>query len=98
MDSLSARRQVSVLAPLLSRAVTSSNSSSGFFFVLIHFFFSFLSRIGYQGPDFDWADYLKRCEAEAAPQHCFPAVSPNDPFASAGPNQRRRFALAAPAE
>uniref|UniRef100_A0A3Q2XEM2 Scm like with four mbt domains 1 n=1 Tax=Hippocampus comes TaxID=109280 RepID=A0A3Q2XEM2_HIPCM len=32
---------------------------------------------GYQGPDFDWADYLKRCEAAAAPEHCFPAVSPN---------------------
>uniref|UniRef100_A0A7N6FK34 SAM domain-containing protein n=1 Tax=Anabas testudineus TaxID=64144 RepID=A0A7N6FK34_ANATE len=30
---------------------------------------------GYQGPDFDWADYLKQCEAEAAPQHCFPDVS-----------------------
>uniref|UniRef100_A0AAX7V5C8 SAM domain-containing protein n=1 Tax=Astatotilapia calliptera TaxID=8154 RepID=A0AAX7V5C8_ASTCA len=29
---------------------------------------------GYQGPDFDWADYLKQCEAEAAPQHCFPTV------------------------
>ncbi|CAG02030.1 unnamed protein product, partial [Tetraodon nigroviridis] len=28
---------------------------------------------GYQGPDFDWADYLKQCEAEAAPQNCFPA-------------------------
>uniref|UniRef100_A0A8B9K2F2 Scm like with four mbt domains 1 n=1 Tax=Astyanax mexicanus TaxID=7994 RepID=A0A8B9K2F2_ASTMX len=27
---------------------------------------------GYQGQDFDWADYLKQCEAEAAPQHCFP--------------------------
>uniref|UniRef100_A0A8C2ZEE6 Scm like with four mbt domains 1 n=1 Tax=Cyclopterus lumpus TaxID=8103 RepID=A0A8C2ZEE6_CYCLU len=27
---------------------------------------------GYQGADFDWADYLKQCEAEAAPQHCFP--------------------------
>uniref|UniRef100_A0A674P8A4 Scm like with four mbt domains 1 n=1 Tax=Takifugu rubripes TaxID=31033 RepID=A0A674P8A4_TAKRU len=27
---------------------------------------------GYQGPDFDWADYLKQCEAEAAPQNCFP--------------------------
>uniref|UniRef100_A0A671VFS2 Scm like with four mbt domains 1 n=1 Tax=Sparus aurata TaxID=8175 RepID=A0A671VFS2_SPAAU len=27
---------------------------------------------GYQGPDFDWADYLKQCEAEAAPQHSFP--------------------------
>lgn len=30
---------------------------------------------GYQGPDFDWADYLKQCEAEAAPQNCFPNVS-----------------------
>uniref|UniRef100_A0A3Q3VSQ1 SLED domain-containing protein n=1 Tax=Mola mola TaxID=94237 RepID=A0A3Q3VSQ1_MOLML len=28
---------------------------------------------GYQGPDFDWADYLKQCESEAAPQHCFPS-------------------------
>uniref|UniRef100_A0A8C6VWX4 Scm like with four mbt domains 1 n=1 Tax=Nothobranchius furzeri TaxID=105023 RepID=A0A8C6VWX4_NOTFU len=27
---------------------------------------------GFQGPDFDWADYLKQCEAEAAPQHSFP--------------------------
>ncbi|XP_061583864.1 scm-like with four MBT domains protein 1 isoform X2 [Cololabis saira] len=27
---------------------------------------------GYRGSDFDWADYLKQCEAEAAPQHCFP--------------------------
>uniref|UniRef100_A0A4W5NIW3 Scm like with four mbt domains 1 n=1 Tax=Hucho hucho TaxID=62062 RepID=A0A4W5NIW3_9TELE len=27
---------------------------------------------GYQGQDFDWADYLKQCEAEAAPQNCFP--------------------------
>lgn len=35
-----------------------------------------LSRAGYQGPDFDWADYLKQCEAEAAPQQCFPTVSP----------------------
>uniref|UniRef100_A0A3Q2QA72 Scm like with four mbt domains 1 n=1 Tax=Fundulus heteroclitus TaxID=8078 RepID=A0A3Q2QA72_FUNHE len=26
---------------------------------------------GFQGSDFDWADYLKQCEAEAAPQHCF---------------------------
>uniref|UniRef100_A0A673ZRP9 Scm like with four mbt domains 1 n=1 Tax=Salmo trutta TaxID=8032 RepID=A0A673ZRP9_SALTR len=30
---------------------------------------------GYQGQDFDWADYLKQCEAEAAPQNCFPTVS-----------------------
>ncbi|KAG5835797.1 hypothetical protein ANANG_G00247810 [Anguilla anguilla] len=27
---------------------------------------------GYQGQDFDWADYLKQCGAEAAPQNCFP--------------------------
>uniref|UniRef100_A0A8C1L7B8 SAM domain-containing protein n=1 Tax=Cyprinus carpio TaxID=7962 RepID=A0A8C1L7B8_CYPCA len=27
---------------------------------------------GFQGQDFDWADYLKQCEAEAAPQQCFP--------------------------
>uniref|UniRef100_A0A8C7M3X0 Scm like with four mbt domains 1 n=1 Tax=Oncorhynchus mykiss TaxID=8022 RepID=A0A8C7M3X0_ONCMY len=30
---------------------------------------------GYQGQDFDWADYLKQSEAEAAPHHCFPTVS-----------------------
>ncbi|KAK0153469.1 Scm-like with four MBT domains protein 1 [Merluccius polli] len=30
---------------------------------------------GYQGQDFDWADYLKQSEAEAAPQHCFSQVS-----------------------
>ncbi|XP_056462788.1 scm-like with four MBT domains protein 1 isoform X1 [Gadus chalcogrammus] len=29
---------------------------------------------GYQGQDFDWADYLKQSEAEAAPQHCFSAT------------------------
>uniref|UniRef100_A0A672JYR1 Scm like with four mbt domains 1 n=1 Tax=Sinocyclocheilus grahami TaxID=75366 RepID=A0A672JYR1_SINGR len=28
--------------------------------------------LGFQGQDFDWADYLKQCEAEAAPQQCFP--------------------------
>uniref|UniRef100_A0A8C7GG74 Scm like with four mbt domains 1 n=1 Tax=Oncorhynchus kisutch TaxID=8019 RepID=A0A8C7GG74_ONCKI len=33
---------------------------------------------GYQGQDFDWADYLKQSEAEAAPQHCFPTVSHSD--------------------
>lgn len=33
------------------------------------------THAGYQGPDFDWADYLKQCEAEAAPQHCFSTVS-----------------------
>ncbi|EHB13754.1 Scm-like with four MBT domains protein 1 [Heterocephalus glaber] len=27
---------------------------------------------GYPGQDFDWADYLKQCGAEAAPQWCFP--------------------------
>lgn len=27
---------------------------------------------GYPGQDFDWADYLKQCGAEAAPQRCFP--------------------------
>lgn len=32
-------------------------------------------QTGFQGSDFDWADYLKQCEAEAAPQHCFPNVS-----------------------
>ncbi|KPP78694.1 scm-like with four MBT domains protein 1-like, partial [Scleropages formosus] len=34
---------------------------------------------GYQGQDFDWADYLKQCGAEAAPQHCFPPVSVKQP-------------------
>nr|XP_033782467.1 scm-like with four MBT domains protein 1 isoform X2 [Geotrypetes seraphini]XP_033782468.1 scm-like with four MBT domains protein 1 isoform X2 [Geotrypetes seraphini]XP_033782469.1 scm-like with four MBT domains protein 1 isoform X2 [Geotrypetes seraphini]XP_033782470.1 scm-like with four MBT domains protein 1 isoform X2 [Geotrypetes seraphini] len=28
---------------------------------------------GYPGQDFDWADYLKQCAAEAAPQSCFPS-------------------------
>ncbi|XP_053530101.1 scm-like with four MBT domains protein 1 isoform X2 [Ictalurus punctatus] len=32
---------------------------------------------GFQGQDFDWADYLKQCEAEPAPQHCFPS-DPSD--------------------
>ncbi|CAK7319848.1 Scm-like with four MBT domains protein 1 [Vulpes lagopus] len=27
---------------------------------------------GYSGQDFDWADYLKQCGAEATPQRCFP--------------------------
>ncbi|KFO25192.1 Scm-like with four MBT domains protein 1 [Fukomys damarensis] len=27
---------------------------------------------GYPSQDFDWADYLKQCGAEAAPQRCFP--------------------------
>ncbi|XP_044284337.1 scm-like with four MBT domains protein 2 isoform X2 [Varanus komodoensis] len=30
---------------------------------------------GYSGQDFDWADYQKRCGAEAAPQFCFRNVS-----------------------
>ncbi|XP_052534352.1 scm-like with four MBT domains protein 1 isoform X2 [Tympanuchus pallidicinctus] len=29
---------------------------------------------GYPGQDFDWADYLKQCGAEAAPQSCFPSL------------------------
>ncbi|XP_027747404.1 scm-like with four MBT domains protein 1 isoform X2 [Empidonax traillii] len=32
---------------------------------------------GYPGQDFDWADYLKQCGAEAAPQSCFPSL-PSD--------------------
>ncbi|XP_039627071.1 scm-like with four MBT domains protein 1 isoform X1 [Polypterus senegalus] len=27
---------------------------------------------GFTGQDFDWADYLKQCGAQAAPQSCFP--------------------------
>uniref|UniRef100_UPI0037E9299D scm-like with four MBT domains protein 1 n=1 Tax=Semicossyphus pulcher TaxID=241346 RepID=UPI0037E9299D len=38
---------------------------------------------GHQGPDFDWADYLKKCEAEAAPQHCFPAEQSDHSFKEA---------------
>lgn len=30
---------------------------------------------GYEGQDFDWADYLKQSGAEAAPDACFPDVS-----------------------
>uniref|UniRef100_A0A3B3QXI8 Scm like with four mbt domains 1 n=1 Tax=Paramormyrops kingsleyae TaxID=1676925 RepID=A0A3B3QXI8_9TELE len=37
---------------------------------------------GYQGQDFDWADYLKQCEAEAAPQHCFAPLRDHDFVAS----------------
>ncbi|PNJ32592.1 hypothetical protein CR201_G0035186, partial [Pongo abelii] len=29
---------------------------------------------GYPSQDFDWADYLKQCGAEAAPQRCFPPL------------------------
>lgn len=35
---------------------------------------------GYQGPDFDWADYLKQCETEAAPQQCFPTEQSEHSF------------------
>ncbi|XP_029630795.1 scm-like with four MBT domains protein 1 [Salmo trutta] len=38
---------------------------------------------GYQGQDFDWADYLKQCEAEAAPQHCFPTEQSDHSFKEA---------------
>lgn len=30
---------------------------------------------GYEGQDFDWADYLKQSGTEAAPDGCFPDVS-----------------------
>lgn len=29
---------------------------------------------GYEGQDFDWADYLKQSGTEAAPDACFPDV------------------------
>ncbi|NXC35667.1 SMBT1 protein, partial [Campylorhamphus procurvoides] len=35
---------------------------------------------GYPGQDFDWADYLKQCGAEAAPQSCFPSVTSDHGF------------------
>ncbi|KAL4656003.1 scm-like with four MBT domains protein 1 isoform X1 [Arapaima gigas] len=35
---------------------------------------------GYQGQDFDWADYLKQCGADAAPQHCFPEEQAHHSF------------------
>ncbi|XP_076847146.1 scm-like with four MBT domains protein 1 isoform X2 [Brachyhypopomus gauderio] len=35
---------------------------------------------GYPAQDFDWAEYLKQCEAEAAPQHCFPVDPPDQCF------------------
>ncbi|XP_018589692.1 scm-like with four MBT domains protein 1 isoform X3 [Scleropages formosus] len=35
---------------------------------------------GYQGQDFDWANYLKQCGADAAPQHCFPEVNTDHSF------------------
>ncbi|XP_043978691.1 scm-like with four MBT domains protein 1 isoform X2 [Gambusia affinis] len=38
---------------------------------------------GFQGSDFDWADYLKQCEAEAAPQHCFPVEQGEHSFKEA---------------
>uniref|UniRef100_A0A2D4H5R0 SAM domain-containing protein n=1 Tax=Micrurus lemniscatus lemniscatus TaxID=129467 RepID=A0A2D4H5R0_MICLE len=35
---------------------------------------------GYPGQDFDWADYLKQCGAEAAPQSCFPLLNSEHGF------------------
>ncbi|KFO82363.1 Scm-like with four MBT domains protein 1, partial [Cuculus canorus] len=35
---------------------------------------------GYPGQDFDWADYLKQCGAEAAPQSCFPLLNSDHGF------------------
>ncbi|KAF4803413.1 Scm-like with four MBT domain protein 1 [Turdus rufiventris] len=35
---------------------------------------------GYPGHDFDWADYLKQCGAEAAPQSCFPSLTSDHGF------------------
>lgn len=32
---------------------------------------------GYEGQDFDWADYLKQSGTEAAPDACFPDVRMN---------------------
>uniref|UniRef100_A0A8C9G2Z5 Scm like with four mbt domains 1 n=1 Tax=Pavo cristatus TaxID=9049 RepID=A0A8C9G2Z5_PAVCR len=35
---------------------------------------------GYPGQDFDWADYLKQCGAEEAPQSCFPSLTSDRGF------------------
>ncbi|XP_041744142.1 scm-like with four MBT domains protein 1 [Coregonus clupeaformis] len=35
---------------------------------------------GYQGQDFDWADYLKQCGAEGAPESCFPVEQSDHDF------------------
>ncbi|NWI51766.1 SMBT1 protein, partial [Calyptomena viridis] len=35
---------------------------------------------GFPGQDFDWADYLKQCGAEAAPQSCFPSLTSDHGF------------------
>ncbi|NXN91578.1 SMBT1 protein, partial [Rhinopomastus cyanomelas] len=35
---------------------------------------------GYPGQDFDWADYLKQCGAEAAPQSCFTLLTSDHGF------------------
>ncbi|NXL79651.1 SMBT1 protein, partial [Leptocoma aspasia] len=35
---------------------------------------------GYPGQDFDWADYLKQCGAEAASQSCFPSLTSDHGF------------------
>lgn len=39
---------------------------------------------GYQGHDFDWADYLKQSGTEAAPDTCFPDVSVKNSFCANG--------------
>uniref|UniRef100_A0A3B3VT86 Scm like with four mbt domains 2 n=1 Tax=Poecilia latipinna TaxID=48699 RepID=A0A3B3VT86_9TELE len=36
---------------------------------------------GYEGPDFDWADYLKQSGSEAAPDACFPDTGHTRGFA-----------------
>uniref|UniRef100_A0A3P9PZM9 Scm like with four mbt domains 2 n=1 Tax=Poecilia reticulata TaxID=8081 RepID=A0A3P9PZM9_POERE len=36
---------------------------------------------GYEGPDFDWADYLKQSGSEAAPDTCFPDTGHTRGFA-----------------
>uniref|UniRef100_A0A8D2JBB6 Scm like with four mbt domains 1 n=1 Tax=Varanus komodoensis TaxID=61221 RepID=A0A8D2JBB6_VARKO len=35
---------------------------------------------GYPGQDFDWADYLKQCGAEAAPESCFSMLNSDHGF------------------
>lgn len=48
---------------------------------------------GYQGHDFDWADYLKQSGTEAAPDTCFPDVSfKNERRQHVHPNSQYRLA------
>lgn len=56
----------------IKRASHAVGSFSG---ALVDLFVCVCVCVGFQGQDFDWADYLKQCEAEAAPQQCFPPVS-----------------------